>query len=68
MAKQIKLKTNVKCGACVTAISPAMNGLAASHWEVDLQSPDRILTVEGDVNETEIKAALEKSGYKGESI
>ncbi|EPR67221.1 MULTISPECIES: heavy-metal-associated domain-containing protein [Bacteroidota] len=68
MAQQIKLKTNVKCGACVTAITPAMNALNASHWEVDLKSPDRILTVEGETAAAEIMAALEKSGYKGESI
>lgn len=68
MDKQIKLKTNVKCGACVTAITPAMDNLKAAHWEVDLTSPDRILTVQGEIELEEIKAALEQSGYKGESI
>jgi len=68
MAQRIKLKTNVKCGACVTAITPAMNGLNATNWEVDLKSPNRILTVEGQASEAEIIAALEQSGYKGESI
>ena len=65
---EIKLKTNVKCGACVAAITPAMDKLKAEHWEVDLKSADRILTVEGATDEAEIIAALEQSGYKGESI
>ena len=68
MAQQIKLKTNVKCGACVTAITPAMNSLNVTDWQVDLKSPDRILTVKGETSAAEIMAALEKSGYKGESI
>ncbi|GAB3008235.1 cation transporter [uncultured Cyclobacterium sp.] len=68
MDKQVKLKTNVKCGACVAAITPAMDNLKVKHWEVDLTSPDRILTVEGETEVEEIKAALDQSGYKGESI
>ena len=68
MDKQIKFKTNVKCGACVAAITPAMDNLKAKQWEVDLTSPDRILTVQGEIKPEEIKAALDRSGYKGESI
>jgi copper chaperone CopZ len=65
---EIKLKTNVKCGACVANITPAMEKLNAEYWEVDLTSADRILTVEGKTDKAEIIAALEQSGYKGESI
>jgi copper chaperone CopZ len=65
---KIKLKTNVKCGACVATITPAMDKLKAEHWEVDLKSADRILTVQGEADVAEIMAALEQSGYKGESI
>ncbi|SHM39077.1 Heavy-metal-associated domain-containing protein [Cyclobacterium lianum] len=68
MKNTVKLKTNVKCAACVASIKPAMDQLPADCWEVDLQSPDRILTVQGDVEEETIKMALEKSGYKGETI
>jgi copper chaperone CopZ len=65
---EIKLKTNVKCGACVAAITPAMDNLNAEHWEVDLKSADRILTVKGATDKAKILTALEQSGYKGESI
>nr|MBI1231459.1 heavy metal transport/detoxification protein [Cytophagales bacterium] len=64
----IKLKTNVKCGACVAAITPEMDALNASKWTVDLSHPDRILKVEGPVTEEAVKEALQKAGYKGESI
>lgn len=64
----IKLKTNVKCGACVATIKPEMDQLENVSWEVDLSDPDRILTVNGECSEEKIKKALEKAGYKGESI
>ncbi|MDX5479822.1 heavy metal transport/detoxification protein [Fontibacter flavus] len=66
--KKIQLKTNVKCGACVAAITPEMDKVAAGSWQVDLTHPDRILTVEGEISEDVIVKALETSGYKGESI
>lgn len=64
----IKLKTNVKCDACVATISPNMNALRDSQWKVDLSHPDRILTVEGKASTDEVKKALEQAGYKGEVI
>lgn len=64
----IKLKTNVKCSACVATITPSMEKLEASYWEVDLQHPDRILKVKGNVTEEEVKNALKEAGYAGESI
>ncbi|MFC4874117.1 heavy-metal-associated domain-containing protein [Negadavirga shengliensis] len=64
----IKLKTNVKCAGCVATITPSMEKLKANHWEVDLQHPDKLLTVEGKVTEDEVKKALQNAGYKGESI
>lgn len=66
--KTLKFKTNVKCGACVATITPAMNELNLEKWEVDLQDPNRILSVEGEVDKEKVKAALKKSGYQGESI
>lgn len=64
--KYQQLKTNVKCGACVATITPEMDKLSAESWSVDLTHPDRILTVEGNLEEEAVLHALEKSGYKGE--
>jgi copper chaperone CopZ len=66
--KTLKFKTNVKCGACVAAITPEMEKLSAETWKVDLLHPDRILTVTGETEQGNIVEALEKSGYKGEII
>jgi copper chaperone len=65
--KKQQFKTNVKCGACVAAITPAMDKLNVK-WAVDLSHVDRVLTVNGEVNKEEVEAALETSGYKGEAI
>jgi copper chaperone len=64
--KKQQFKTNVKCGACVAAITPAMEKLNAD-WKVDLTHVDRILTVEGEISEEEVIHALESSGYKAET-
>jgi len=68
MEKKIQFKTNVKCGACVAAITPEMEKVASNAWQVDLSHPDRILTVDGEVPIETVQKALEKAGYKGESI
>ncbi|GHB29737.1 hypothetical protein GCM10008106_08220 [Mongoliitalea lutea] len=64
----IQLKTNVKCGACVAAITPEMDKLSNIEWSVDLKNPDRILTVTGETSKTEVMEALKKAGYQGEPI
>lgn len=64
----IQLKTNVKCGACVAAITPEMDKLPNIEWSVDLKNPDRVLTVTGDSTEAAVIEALKKAGYQGEPI
>ncbi|PRY86352.1 cation transporter [Mongoliibacter ruber] len=63
-----KFKTNVKCGACVAAITPEMNKLENTEWQVDLSHPDRILAVQGNTPSSKVIEALEKAGYKAEEI
>jgi copper chaperone len=45
-----------------------MEKLSTQSWSVDLTHPERILTVEGNLEEEAVLEALEKSGYKGEII
>jgi copper chaperone CopZ len=62
-------KTNIKCSACVEKVTPPLNAtVGEGKWSVDLINPSRILTVEGEVDEAKMKAALEKVGYKAETI
>lgn len=65
-----KFKTTLKCGGCVAAVQPALDEMdTIVSWEVDLESEDKILTVE---SEQEVKADIEKSfsdkGYEAELI
>jgi copper chaperone len=64
----MKFKTNVKCGACVAAVTPEMEKLNLTKWEVDLAHPDRVLTVPEDTQPEKVKAALQKAGYQAEQI
>ena len=64
----IKLKTNVKCGACLAAVTPELDQIENASWEVDLSHPDRVLTVYGNCSVENVKKALEKAGYKGETM
>ncbi len=65
----IKFKTNIKCTGCLAQVGPALNETAGeNHWKVDLDSSDKILTVEGDLQESEIIAAVKKAGYAAERV
>ena len=67
---QRQFKTNINCGKCIMAVSPhleAVHGL--SSWDVDLNDPERKMTVKGDVNEQELAKALSEAGYAlGEEV
>jgi len=66
----VKFKTNIKCSGCIATVTPALNELVGqNNWQVDLQSPDKILTISTDeANKEEIKQAVEKAGYKAEPV
>jgi len=65
----LKLKTNVKCSACVNKITPYLNEVAGvGSWQVDLTDPTRILTVKTNVSDQKVIEALKKAGYKGETV
>jgi copper chaperone len=65
-----QFKTNIKCSGCIATVTPVLNELVGQdNWEVDLQSPDKILTVSTDqAGEQQIKQAVEKAGYKAEPV
>lgn len=61
----LKFKTNVNCKHCIAKITPFLEELKAiSKWDVDTESPDKILTVQGEViTADEIQNALKRAGY-----
>lgn len=67
--KTLKFKTNVNCICCVERIKSVLSKKFDQHqWDVDLESPLRILTVRTDVPPYEIERMLEKAGYLAVSL
>lgn len=66
----LKFKTNIRCGGCVAKVKPALDAeKTISRWEVDLNSPERILTIEGGIADTKVVVdALAGVGYKAELL
>lgn len=68
--KTLKFKTNINCGGCISKVTPFLDkqeGVDA--WKVDTNNADKILTIESNgATEDEIKATLEKIGFKAESV
>lgn len=62
----LKFKTNIKCGGCVATVTPFLNQIPEiSSWEVDIDDPEKILTVEANeqLDAETVVTALEKAGY-----
>lgn len=67
--KTVKYKTNMKCSDCVDKVKSQLNDLEVIEaWTLDLEDPDRILTVvmdeEGDV--AIIESIFTDAGYVAE--
>ena len=63
--KKLLFKTNIQCGNCLSKVSPKLNEQSGiQSWQVDLQDPDRMLTVETDaLNPEDIQKAVLKAGF-----
>ena len=67
----LQFKTNIKCSGCIAKSTPYLNeAVGENNWQVDVQNPDKILTVNADekVDERTVVQALEKAGYTAERI
>lgn len=69
--KTLRFRTTIQCAGCVTAITPKMAGIEAiEKWHVDINSPDKILTVavREDFSEERLQSELKEAGYFAEKI
>lgn len=65
----LKFKTNIKCSGCIAKVTANLNeSVGEGSWQVDLNSPAKVLTVKSETTPDKIKAAVEKAGYKAETI
>lgn len=60
-----KFKTNLRCGGCVGTIAPVLDAApGVKSWSAETDSPDKVLTVEGDdVSRDRVAGLLRSVGY-----
>ena len=69
--EKLQFKTTIKCSGCISKVSPFLNEAAGEdNWEVDIQNPDKVLTIAADKKLTaaSVIKAVQEAGYKAENI
>lgn len=62
--KKLQFKTNINCNNCVRSVSGFINDVAGlEKWTVDIENPEKILTVEGDFDKNAVVEAVEDAGF-----
>lgn len=65
----MKFKTNARCQGCVANIRKALAPIVdAEKVTFDLESPDRVMTVDADVPAAEVIAAVKGAGFTCEQL
>ncbi len=66
--KQLKFTSNIKCGGCIAKVTPFFNeAKGIQSWQVDIASPQKVLTVETDqLSAEDIQSLVAKAGFKAE--
>lgn len=67
---KVQFKTNINCNNCVRSVTGFLNEVdGINHWKVDIDNPDKILTVEGEKVDIEaVIEAVEDAGFDIETI
>lgn len=62
---ELLFKTNIKCNGCIAKVTPFLDGeKQIDEWKVDLESPERILSVKSETLSSEsVIELLKKAGY-----
>lgn len=63
--KTLTFKTNINCGNCLAKVTPILNAESnIESWKVDLEDPERTLTVETEtLSPEDVKKMVLKSGF-----
>ena len=60
----LRVKTDLRCGACVASIRPLFDAEpGVTNWTADVSTPDKLLTVEGNISATRVGELLNAKGY-----
>lgn len=67
---EAKFKTTIQCNGCLSKVTPKLNEiLEEQSWSVDLESDDRILTVNDDnVSLDAVVSAVKSVGFEIEEL
>lgn len=65
-----QFKTDINCGGCVQAITPYLDANnEIKHWHVDINGPNKLLTIETEsLSDEIIRQIVKKAGYKAEPL
>lgn len=65
----LKFKTNIKCGGCISQVTPALNNtIGQDHWSVDINDPKKVLTVKTDQPASEVIKVVKQAGFEAETL
>ena len=63
-----KFKTNINCVGCVQKVKPFLDQIDGIKWEVAIQDPAKILTIQGTEEKGEqVIAAVKAAGFEIEA-
>ncbi len=68
--KTLKFKTTINCSGCVSKVTPILNNEdTIQKWDVDIYTPEKILTIEtNEENPDKVIELVKKAGFKIEPI
>jgi copper chaperone len=68
--ENLTFKTTINCNGCLSKVSPQLNDVnGIEEWSVDLENPEKILTVNtSSASEEDILNAVKKVGFKIERV
>lgn len=67
----LKFKTTIKCSGCIATATPFLDEkIGKENWNVDIENPDKVLTVkkDGNLSENEVITAVQEAGFKAEKL
>ena len=66
----MKFKTNINCSNCVAKVTPFLDKKAGKGtWSVDIESDDKILTVENsELSVVDIVKTIKRTGFEANPI
>ena len=67
--KTLQFKTNIHCSNCVAKVKPFWIKERCFSWKVDIDHPDKILTVETEeLSAEDIIKTIKRTGFEAELL